>query len=373
MHSVVLPLSAFPHGGTPIVHHLFCVGLLSSLRESLPRRGKRPQLVGARNLMQDSIEHLLSRCENDHSLFEADQLSRRLEVLDRIDSHFSCAERNGIGARLVGSRLERRTRAICARLETANSKLYHSIRLQIRQGIAPAKLLRAVQELSGDQRLLRHVRGMGYDHLDELLGGVFDFERPKKTIDYGSSEVVAYQPTPARHIFSLVSVAPISESDILLDLGAGLGHVPLLVSVCTGARAIGVELQPSYVACARRCARQLNLSSVDFLEQDARDADLSRGTVFYLYTPFTGSMLRAVMDSLRSQAAVRPIKICTLGPCTPVFAQQRWLKAATNPGIDRITVFLSVPRGTSARDEICGCGEMRMLSSWRSMLCARCL
>jgi hypothetical protein len=301
--------------------------------------------------MKDSMEHLVSHWENDNShdnsLSEADQLRRRLEVLGSIDCHFPHAESNSIGSRLMSSRLHERARAIWARLETANLKLYQSIRLEIQQGITPAKLLSVAEELSRNQRLFAHAHGIGYDHLDELISGVFEFEQPKETIDYGSSEIVAYQPTPARHIFSLISTVPISESDILVDLGSGLGHVPLLASLCTGARAIGVELQPSYVACARRCARRLNLTSVSFLQQDARDFDLSLGSVFYLYTPFTGSILRAVMDSLRSQAAVRPVKICTLGPSTLVFAQERWLEAATNPGIDRITVFLPVPRGAS--------------------------
>jgi hypothetical protein len=85
----------------------------------------------------------------------------------------------------------------------------------------------------------------------------------------------------------------------------------------------------------------LKLNRVSFLETDARAADFSSGTVFYLYTPFSGSILRAVTNSLREQAAVRRIKVCSFGPCTSAIAEEPWLEAMTPPETDRITVFLS--------------------------------
>jgi hypothetical protein len=94
---------------------------------------------------------------------------------------------------------------------------------------------------------------------------------------------------------------------------------------------------------ARQCAQSLNLhlDRVSFLHQDARVADLSLGTVFYLYTPFTGSILRAVLDRLRREAATRPIRISSYGPCTSVIAEEPWLVAATAPEADRIALFRS--------------------------------
>jgi hypothetical protein len=47
------------------------------------------------------------------------------------------------------------------------------------------------------------------------------------------------------------------------------------------------------------------------------------------------------MDSLREQAAVRPIRICTFGPCTTAIAEESWLEAVTTREADQITVFLS--------------------------------
>jgi predicted RNA methylase len=135
--------------------------------------------------------------------------------------------------------------------------------------------------------------------------------------------------------------AAFTEQDVLIDLGSGLGHVPLLVSICAGIRAVGVEIEPAYIASARKCANELNLGHVTFLPSDARQAGLSSGTVFYLYTPFTGTILRAVLERLRQEAASRAMRVCSFGPCTATIAQEPWLKALGPCETGRIAVFSS--------------------------------
>jgi hypothetical protein len=60
---------------------------------------------------------------------------------------------------------------------------------------------------------------------------------------------------------------------------------------------------------------------------------------FYLYSPFTGSILADVLERLRKESTRRPIKICTLGPCTCTVAQESWLRASALPHPVQITVF----------------------------------
>jgi Methyltransferase domain len=159
----------------------------------------------------------------------------------------------------------------------------------------------------------------GYDYLDELISGILRFEDPSAELVQLQSEMVSYQPTPARHIFDLIGRAAFTERDCLIDLGSGLGHVTLTASICSKASCSGIELEPSYVACARKSARSLNLNNVRFMQGDARAADLSDGTLFYLYTPFTGTILQDVLKSLRHEAASREIRICMFGTCMATF------------------------------------------------------
>lgn len=293
--------------------------------------------------MTDALERLVAELENEPALLEPDQLRLRLDALDRLDrldrinAYLPQAVLN---ADPIEPKIYRRARAICARLEAANGELYEAIRREIQRGSGPdALLLRWVPILAASGP----ASGMGYDYLDELVSGVLPFEEPGAEEIPRDAEQVFYQPTPARHIFNLIGLTALTATDVLVDLGSGLGHVPLLVSICTPARCIGIELEPAYVERARQCAQSLNLDRdrVSFLHQDARVADLSLGTVFYLYTPFTGSILRAVLDRLRREAATRRIRICSYGPCTSVIAEEPWLEAATAVEADRIALFRS--------------------------------
>jgi predicted RNA methylase len=128
---------------------------------------------------------------------------------------------------------------------------------------------------------------------------------------------------------------------VLIDLGSGLGHVPLLASICTHARGLGIEREEAYVRCARQCAERFRLDRVAFVQHDARQVDLSAGTVFYLYTPFTGPILREVLSHLKEKSTKCPIRVSTFGPCTDVVALETWLEALTEPDPAQITLFCS--------------------------------
>jgi predicted RNA methylase len=151
--------------------------------------------------------------------------------------------------------------------------------------------------------------------------------------------MVFYQPTPVRHILHLITASALSKAGFFVDLGSGLGHVPLLASMLTGVRRLGIEVEAAYVASAQECAQSLHLSRVRFNQEDARMADLSCGTVFYLYSPFTVSILAVVLERLRKESTRRPIKICTFGPCTCTVAQESWLQASALPDPRQTTVF----------------------------------
>ena len=279
-----------------------------------------------------SLEDMIRPLEEDADLLEPESFRRRSVALDLLDAYFPGQIR---GEAEFGSRVN----ALRARLEAVNSKLYEDIRREIRLG-AGAQALLPWSRLEPDNAGAA-ADGFGYDHLDELISGVFRFDEPDEGQIQRKPETVFYQPTPARHIFGMIQLARATESDVLIDLGAGLGHVVLITSICAGMRSIGIELERPYVDSARRCAERLSLSRVEFLHQDARAADLSMGTVFYLHTPFSGSILNTVLGRLRHEAATRSLQICTFGPCTAVVANESWLEADEGLRADRIAIFSS--------------------------------
>jgi hypothetical protein len=300
---------------------------------------------GDSNRLIDAFERLVEQFdENEALLLEPSQLRRRLEALDLLDAHFPdahfpVASEPRSAAASDTAQLYRRARAIYARLEAVNCELYEGICGEIQRGGGPDALLRGAASSAEMDDVAGPANGLGYDYLDELISGVFQFDDLDIEPVRREAEMVLYQPTPARHIFHLIGLTALTSTDVLVDLGSGLGHVPLLAAILTSARSIGIELEGTYVERARQCAQRLNLNRVTFIEQDAREADLSAGTVFYLYTPFTGSILSSVLSRLRREAATRPIRICTYGPCTSAVAEESWLEATAAPVSHRIALF----------------------------------
>jgi hypothetical protein len=317
--------------------------------------------------MISALQSLIQKLEQDNSLDEPNRLRERLEALDLLDSYpldsypldsypldtypldTYPSDSQSSALNPIETSLDHRATAIHARLEAANLKLYQTIREEIRQGAGQAAgqdpgqdtLLQWTLKSGHVEDAINPSAGQSYDYLDELVSGVLQFTAPDVPAIQSAPETVFYQPTPARHIFDLIGRAELNEHDVLIDLGSGLGHVPLLASICRNTRSIGIEMEAAYINCARQSASALNLTNVTFIQQDAREADLSRGTVFYLYTPFFGTILRTVLDSLHQQARSRKIRICTFGPCTPTVAKEPWLKPNRKPETDRITIFHS--------------------------------
>jgi hypothetical protein len=281
--------------------------------------------------IENALVSLIGELEQDRSLDEPRHLRQRFDALDDLDAYLPDEQS-------IGAALHHRARAIHAKLESANFRLYEAIRRDIQRGAGAATLLEWMPDWNGSAHL---VNCRGYDYLDELISGVLQFEEPSAEAVQLEPEMVAYQPTPARHIFELIGRTALTERDFLVDLGSGLGQVTLMTSICTAANCIGIELEPSFIDCAWKSARSLNLKNVRFIQGDARAADFSNGTVFYLYTPFIGSILREVLDSLRQTAVRREIRICTFGPCTRLVADEQWLSVMGTLETDRIAIFRS--------------------------------
>lgn len=291
------------------------------------------------------LERLLESLEQQPLLLHPEEFPKRMEALDQLEillAETLPGPQDSTPSTPASRALHLRAEAIVARLHAANLDLYRSIRHEIQTGKPHTRFpWRNPQQPAPASA----PSGFTFDLWDDLAAGILQLEEPDAGHCHPGGEMVFYQPTPARHIFYLLTAlsadAALSTNDVLIDLGSGLGHVPLLTAICTPARSIGIEREPAYVQSARQCAEALNLSNVTFLTQDAREADLSTGTVFYLYTPFTGTILASVLRSLQQEARHRPIRIATFGPCTSAIAEENWLTTTESLRADRIVVFHS--------------------------------
>jgi hypothetical protein len=148
--------------------------------------------------------------------------------------------------------------------------------------------------------------------IERLLG----IEQPRATLARAAppgESRMPYMPSAIAPIVRAVLEVPITQDDVFVDLGAGLGKAAMAVHLLTGARARGVELQPALVNAASARATDLGLHGVSFIEGDALDADLEDATVVFLYLPFTGDVLAGVLRRLEAIARRRQLVVCSLG------------------------------------------------------------
>lgn len=264
----------------------------------------------APSLMGGALEQLVDEWQRDASLRRS--FARRCELAERVD------------AALLGRELQLEAADTLQQLEAADARFFARLRGRLRQRrYTTAGFVRGLARFAARADTFH-----GYAPLDVLLAGLFDAgELPEE--DPREAEMVSYQPAPGRVILSLLQ--HVRADDVFYDIGSGLGRVVIAVALMSNARAKGVENQPAFCAYAAQVAEDLRAGTAEFIAQDARDAVLDDGSLFFLYTPFRGALLRAVLDKLRAVAAAANggIRVCTFGPCTAEVAREPWLRLSS--------------------------------------------
>lgn len=156
--------------------------------------------------------------------------------------------------------------------------------------------------------------------LDRFLG--FD-DDALPADDRLSPGLVPYMPCGVGALSSMIEHAGVTKEDVFVDIGSGLGRVMAFVHLMTGARTIGVEIQPRLASRARALAQRL-CAPLEVIEGDATRIvpSLGAGTVFFLYCPFSGERLERFVDDLAPIARSHPIRICTVDVPLP---RRDWL------------------------------------------------
>lgn len=274
------------------------------------------------------LQSYLEAIAKDASLYEKKNFEKRSEaidfigfqVIDQVDEYLQDTTSPD---KLL--QLRQRAEKVRSALEETDQQLFQHIQSEIRRGRYAGTAFKAL--ISEYIDLNVNDEYIGYDNLDVFINGLSLFQTmPEQTKDL-EPEMVYYQKTPARIVFELVEKSHISQEDVFFDIGAGLGQVAILVNLLAGITTKGIEFEPAFCDYARNCAGELNLSDVTFINVDARAADYSEGTIFFMFTPFRGEIMEVVLEMLRRESLQRKIKIITYGPCTAHVALESWLDA----------------------------------------------
>jgi SAM-dependent methyltransferase len=154
---------------------------------------------------------------------------------------------------------------------------------------------------------------------------------------------VPYLPCSVDVLLRAIDEAPVDARDVFVDVGAGVGRAALLVHLLTGAEAIGVEIQRHLVATADALRARLHARGVSIVEGDAATLaePFARGTLFFLYCPFSGERLRRLLARIEAVARSRVVpgvRLCCVDLPLP---DCPWLVMAPRRAGD-LTIYRSV-------------------------------
>ncbi len=294
------------------------------------------------------FEANLSVIEQNETLFVETNFVERVDALERLEFQILDLIENVLyehGYREELARLQQRAGHMWQRLDAVNDQLFCRLRAQLAFDTDTTTTLPQLFDTYVGRAVPTHNRDpLGYDCLDVFVDGLLSMESAPEETKAIQSGMIGYQATPARVILAFIEQAHLRADDVFYDLGSGLGRIVLLVGLLSAAPAKGIEFEPAYCAYAQQRAYSLHLARVTFINVDARQADYADGTVFFMYTPFTGRLLQEVLDKLQEEARSRPITVATYGPCTLHVAQQSWLQPPAGQTLhDRhVALFTSI-------------------------------
>lgn len=148
--------------------------------------------------------------------------------------------------------------------------------------------------------------------------------------------------TPYPLIREFLRELQLSSEDVAYDLGSGHGRVPIYGGLVTSARYCGIEIVPERVVRCQGIVENLQLERVSFQQGNVQDADLSDGTVFFMFDPFTVDTLNVVCDRLRALACEKDLTVVSYGSTNSFFLGEEWLRSRKGtPSKDELGIFNS--------------------------------
>ncbi len=118
-----------------------------------------------------------------------------------------------------------------------------------------------------------------------------------RKIEHAAQQV----PTPDAMVMLTLRTARVTPADIVYDLGAGEGRIPIAAARAFGARAVGIEYSPEVAALARRNVKRAGLEGrVRIVTGDLFVEDFSEATVVTMFlTPVLNRRLRPLLLQMK--------------------------------------------------------------------------
>jgi SAM-dependent methyltransferase len=120
-----------------------------------------------------------------------------------------------------------------------------------------------------------------------------------EALGYTDEETHPYQPAEWRALARAFPRGMVSETDVFVDLGSGMGRAVLMATQFPFRRVIGVELSPQLHQVAVENLEQARIEKrdrVEFICDDVREYQVPDDVTFvFMYNPFSGEVFDGAM------------------------------------------------------------------------------
>ncbi len=143
-------------------------------------------------------------------------------------------------------------------------------------------------------------------------------------------DCIPYESTDYWMIGRFIEPLMPSSTDVVFDIGCGMGRVLCVFSRLGVKECIGIEISPELALIAERNIETLRgkKSPIKIRLGDASKEDYSGGTIYWLFNPFGAQTLEAVLDQIEKSLVNNPryIRLAYLNPVhDSVLLQRKWL------------------------------------------------
>ncbi len=132
---------------------------------------------------------------------------------------------------------------------------------------------------------------------------------------------VHYTPTPYEDIFRLLRMIDLTDRDVFVDFGAGMGRAVFAASWLGAERAIGIEVIPSLCDKAEESHHRSRLSDrkIEIVRARAQDYRNPEMSICFMFHPFGEATLFEVLRNMKTARQAGPCPKLRIVYVNPVF------------------------------------------------------
>jgi len=119
---------------------------------------------------------------------------------------------------------------------------------------------------------------------------------------------LSYVPAGYRSMRRILRLVEPGSDDVFCDIGCGMGGILCVAARKPLRKCIGVELFEPLCEIARQNGKTLRgrKAPIEIMCSDATTADLSEGTIFFLFNPFGSQTLQDTLENIRHSLEDKP-------------------------------------------------------------------